>query len=731
MRRTIWTTILILTIIMVFSFVFAESNVDINVNGSLMEVPKVAVVMDGKSTDSTFSSFIMGDRTLVPVRFVAESFGAKVDWNSTTKTATINHQGKTLDLTIDSKIIMVDGKPVTIEDNSTPKLVVYTALNEAKTMVPVRFISEVMGYEVGWDASSYTALINTPVKPDEETGEEVLISGINTEKGWTGNHRIKIQTDGEFEYSSEFIPTSNKLIIDIKNAKLDIRGNGDKPGDMLVEDQLITRLQYSQFTIGPYTTRIVLTLDEKADFKIIQDKGEAFILFNNEELNEPYTPEEEQQEPEKEPEKEPEIRPDEEDEDEDKEEKDEYTGPSMIRQEVVNGKNAIVVYFVDNPNYNVIQLSDPERIVVDIMDTKIVGELYQEYGYQTGFIKGVRASQYTGDKNYKPGTDVVRVVLDVRDGAREHGIIVLPERDRLVIFPEEDAWDAFQYKNMGTEGTFNFTNQYPTEYKVDYDSLRKEIIIKMPLNSTNLPDGKLEIGDKLVRTVLVERGIRETTITIQFRRGVIHNVLSRPGDEVFSIHAIRNENVRPQDITIVVDPGHGGKAPGAVKGNYKEKDINLQGSLKLRDALRAAGYNVVMTRESDIEVNLHERARIANNLNADLFISMHANATMSSSVNGLEILYCPASNGSKKIDDQFPFAKFAYDEILKQTGSTGRSIIKRPDLVVVRETQMPAILVETGYMTNPHELSLVLSDSYQNQVVNGIVNAVKIYFDEY
>ena len=716
MRRTILTAIMIMLFITLFSISFGNSNVDINVNGSRMAVPQVAVVMDGRPTDSQFPSFIMGDRTLVPIRFVAESFGAQVDWNAATKTASVTHQGNRLDLTIDSNVVLVNGNPMTLEENSIPKLVVYTSLNEAKTMVPVRFVSEIMGYEVGWDAASYTALINTPKAQEDE--DLITISDISAEMGRDGDHRIRIQTDGEIKYTTMFLPSSNKLVVDIENARLDVEGSRDRPGDFFIDGDILTRLQYSQFTISPYTTRIVMTLTEEEDFRLVQEDDGAFILFGDDRLELPEEPEEIED-------------PQDEDEDEDEDEDKDYDGPAMIRQEMVDGKNAIVVYGLDSEEYKVTKLSDPTRLVIDIMDAQIIGELYQEYDYQLSFIKGVRASQYVGDKNYGPDRDVVRVVLDVMEGARDPGIIVLPERDRLVISPEENAWDALQYRNRGTESEFDFMNLFPTQYDVEYDEMRKEIKVTMPVTATDLPDGTLQIGDQLVRDITVERGRRDTVITIRFRRGVVYSVLSNPQDQVISIKAIRNEEVLPQNTTIVVDAGHGGKDPGAVSGSTKEKDVNLQTSFKLRDALLSQGFNVIMTRETDDFIDLYSRPRIANENNADLFISLHANATLSTSIKGLEILYCPSYDSDKKIDDQFPFAEFVYDSILEQTGREGRGIIKRSELVVLRETEMPAILVETGYMTNPEELALVVSDHYQNQVVQGIVNAVERYFNEY
>lgn len=712
MKRIFLTTVLLMLFITLFSISFGSSNVNINVNGSTLAVPQVAVMMDGRSLASEVPSFVMGDRTLVPIRFVAESFGAKVDWNNDTRTASVTHQGSRLDLTIDSDVVLVNGNAVKIDQNSIPKLVTFTSLNDSRTMVPVRFVSEMMGYDVGWDASSYTALINSPQKDNSPTA---VVSAIEAEEGRGGLHRIRIESDRELEFTSMFIQASNKLVLDFENARIDLRGSSQTVGDFFVNGQVVQRLQYSQFTLNPYTTRVVLTLTGNEDFRIQQLEGgkTTYILFGNDSLERPEEP----QEP-----NDPEIP--------EKEERPEYTGPRMIRQEMVDGQEAIVVYGLKDPQYQVIKLSEPARLVVDIMDTKILGELYQEFDYQFGFIKGVRASQYTGDARYGENRDVVRVVLDIRDGARDPGIIVRPERDRLVIIPEEDAWDALRYENRDFESFFEFKNKYPARYDIAYDNLLKELKLTLPLDATSLPDGTYQIGDKVARDVTVQRGRNETEITIRFRRAIVYSLLSNPGDQTISIKAVRNENVNPQEITVVVDAGHGGKDPGAVAGNIREKDINLSTALKLRDALMAKGYNVIMTRDADVFVDLYKRAAIANENNADLFISIHANATLSTAITGLEVYYTPAMQSDKKVYDQYPFAKLVYDNILASTGREGRGV-RQGKFVVIRETSMPAVLVELGYMTNPSELSLISTDVYQNQAVNGIVNAVDKYIREY
>ena len=142
-------------------------------------------------------------------------------------------------------------------------------------------------------------------------------------------------------------------------------------------------------------------------------------------------------------------------------------------------------------------------------------------------------------------------------------------------------------------------------------------------------------------------------------------------------------------------------------------------------------YNVILTRNEDLFVDLYDRARIANSLNADIFISMHANSNIKSSITGLEVLYCPATSSEFKLEDQYPFADTVYSSIIRNTGIPGRGVIKRPELVVLRETIMPAILIEIGYLSNPQDEALVRDPAYQMRVVQGITEGIAQYFQLY
>lgn len=171
--------------------------------------------------------------------------------------------------------------------------------------------------------------------------------------------------------------------------------------------------------------------------------------------------------------------------------------------------------------------------------------------------------------------------------------------------------------------------------------------------------------------------------------------------------------------TVVLDPGHGGSDPGAVAGKVKEKDLNLQVAKILKGMLEETGITVYMTRSEDTYVGLYTRADIANNLKADLFISIHHNASSDSAAKGLMTLYYPTSSSTQKMNGQ-KLAQIIQKNLVKELKTKDWGIIPRPNLVVTRETKMPAIIAELGFMTNKTELERLVTYQFQNQAAKAL-----------
>lgn len=177
---------------------------------------------------------------------------------------------------------------------------------------------------------------------------------------------------------------------------------------------------------------------------------------------------------------------------------------------------------------------------------------------------------------------------------------------------------------------------------------------------------------------------------------------------------------------IVIDAGHGDEDPGSTISNVNEKDLNLEIALKLKSALEAEGYDVMMTRSDDTYLTLTERAEFANEVEADLFISIHQNSYIEdSSVNGIEVYY----NESTKTEADEELAQLIQTGLVDATGARDRGIRAYDELAVTRKTEMPACLVELGYMTNQSELALLQSDDYQYKLITGMVNGINQFFE--
>lgn len=187
----------------------------------------------------------------------------------------------------------------------------------------------------------------------------------------------------------------------------------------------------------------------------------------------------------------------------------------------------------------------------------------------------------------------------------------------------------------------------------------------------------------------------------------------------------------PEEICVVVDPGHGGKDPGTLwEGSdgeaVYEKDINLEIALKLEALLKEAGYKVVMTREGDTYPNLSERVQVAAKNQADVFVSIHQNAVdNSTTITGMEI-YCNEASNRKSPD----LANAIFDAVLANTGAKSLGVVTDSDFVVVENNTMPACLIETGFLTTPGERKKLLDDDYQEEIARGILEGINQFFEE-
>ena len=187
---------------------------------------------------------------------------------------------------------------------------------------------------------------------------------------------------------------------------------------------------------------------------------------------------------------------------------------------------------------------------------------------------------------------------------------------------------------------------------------------------------------------------------------------------------------------VMLDPGHGGYDPGAIaKQGVYEKLINLQIAQKVKEMLGPSGIGVFLTREEDIDyvpdgvkgktpkkqIDLNRRIDMAKEVTADVFVSLHVNATATGQESGAETFYHYQSESGKRL------AELIQQELIKIPGMN-RRIAKPGDFYIIKNTSMPAVIVEVGYLSSVKEQKKLQQSWYQEQLARAIAKGIANFF---
>lgn len=176
---------------------------------------------------------------------------------------------------------------------------------------------------------------------------------------------------------------------------------------------------------------------------------------------------------------------------------------------------------------------------------------------------------------------------------------------------------------------------------------------------------------------------------------------------------------------IVIDAGHGGKDLGTSSKSpfYEEKKLTLQTSFLLDSYLKKLGYRTAMTRNEDIFVSLEKRAAIANDLNPRIFVSVHYNSAENKQADGIEVFYYESPKNKDRSEKSKALATSVLGEIIGATKSKSRGV-KHGNLHVIRETNMPAILIEAGFLTNAKEREKIMDPQYMDTLAKAVAKGI-------
>ena len=193
---------------------------------------------------------------------------------------------------------------------------------------------------------------------------------------------------------------------------------------------------------------------------------------------------------------------------------------------------------------------------------------------------------------------------------------------------------------------------------------------------------------------------------------------------------VTSENVKAKKVVVVIDAGHGGHDPGKVGVNDAlEKDINLQIAEKVKKYLEKNEIEVVMTREDDVMEDtkledMKKRVALINKTKPAITVSIHQNSYSDSSVKGAQVFYYTGSEISKNA------ASLMQEELKKVDMENTRQIKSNSDFYMLKKTEVPTIIVECGFLSNPGEAEKLVTDEYQQKMAEAICGGIVIWLSQ-
>jgi N-acetylmuramoyl-L-alanine amidase len=182
-------------------------------------------------------------------------------------------------------------------------------------------------------------------------------------------------------------------------------------------------------------------------------------------------------------------------------------------------------------------------------------------------------------------------------------------------------------------------------------------------------------------------------------------------------------------IIVMLDAGHGGEDFGTHSlGNprYQEKYLNLSTTQLVKNFLQQFGYEVLMTRTDDTFIALDKRALFANEQKPRLFVSIHFNSAPSTDAEGIEVFYYKNEEDKQRMNKSKVLAQAILDKTIQNTKAKSRGV-KHGNYAVIRETKMPAVLIEGGFLTNTSEMEKIKNAAYLKSLALGIAQGVQDY----
>ncbi|PRX17801.1 N-acetylmuramoyl-L-alanine amidase [Orenia metallireducens] len=460
-----------------------------------------------------------------------------------------------------------------------------------------------------------------------------------------------------------YLSNPSRVVIDIKNAAL------EKATDLKVEDKFINKVRLSQFQTKPYNiVRAVLDLEGETRVEVENNGGTLEILPLSSQL-------------------------------------------LAIDYDLEEG---LIFRLSNQVEPEVLPLLNGDRLVFDFPLT--VNNI-KEHTLQIDdkLIEEIRVSQFNKEKS-RVVVDLTKLVpyeLEWKDNNLQVKLVnnltgVDLEKKKLKQTLKLSLLKAREYK------VYKLVN--PNRLVIDiFDTI-------VDLNQIELPKVSGIIKD--IRVSQYSTDPKQVRVALELEKDLDFEIKSESITDKIEVDIIE-ERFRSylKNKVIVVDAGHGGRDPGAIGySGAREKDLILDVALKLEKLLEDGGAEVIMTRKTDEYIELTDRSKLANDNNADIFVSLHLNSHVDEQYNGTETYIRPNYDQANLL-----LANLTQRALLKELGTFDRGV-KANNLKVLDTTNMPAVLNEIAFLSNQEEEVLLMSEEFREKAAIALYKGINNYF---
>lgn len=630
------------------------------------DVPSVLYELDGKT------------RTLIPVGVIADLIGANISWNGDTQEVSINFNGKTIVLKIDSDTAYIDGKPYSLPNKVPAKLMSYNGIT--RTMVPVNILDQ-FGLDFAWNGETRTVEINYP--------HQDITDIVYDDSGRF--QEIHVMTTGQVLTTSYFMDGSlldkqDKIIIDFENTGFELPSYKIRDGKRTIDliygsiDKIVT---YQ--VEGESKTRMEIELLNRKGYDIFYDEAKQMVVIRF------------------------------------------INSVRDIRTEQIYSSEAVVINTGEYPAFNVDYLQG--KVVVDVVNSLMRYHDGKDGEVQVneGGVKSISYSQFdtTGSPTFNEDDIVSRVVVNLDKDTSVEDVYVENIDNEIFIYVSGDPLNGFDYVKNSLDSaqlTMNFTEMG----KVDstYNESTRNLRLEVNKSSVDLSAMNVAIDDSIIDSISINDKANTDKYIINIKLSEGTAVAGVPGDGYsngihlgFANEALKNSIWR--NTLIVVDAGHGGTDSGAVGSLVTESKLTLVAAKEFEKRLQSVGFKTYMIRDADVKIAPSYRMRVANDIGADLVVSIHINAAENKKARGVEVLYAEEPTGKKK-----QFASILQENLIDTLGSVDRGIVHRPNLYMCRVPTMPSALVELGFISNEEEQKRMMTSTFMKSAAQAMLDAV-------